>query len=269
MMQTNQISILGCGWLGLPLAVFLSQKEYTIKGSTTSIEKTEILKGVGIRPFLIQLNEKRVVGDIINFLKGSRVLIINVPPGMRGDSPVPFSSKLENLINHIINSEIEKVIFVSSTSVFGNFQGEVDENTKPLPDTSSGKDLLMSEQLLMSRIEFNTAIVRFGGLIGEDRHPVYYLAGRENLKGGNAPVNLIHQKDCIGIIYEIINQKVWGKIYHGVFPEHPLKKEYYLQKAKSLNVQTPAFLEEDISGFKTVVSKTATEILHYQFQKSI
>lgn len=268
-MHTNQISILGCGWLGLPLAVFLSQRGYTIKGSTTSAEKSEILEEVGIRPFLIQLNEKRVVGDIINFLKGSRVLIINVPPGMRGDSTVPFSSKLGNLINPIINSEIEKVIFVSSTSVFGNFQGEVDENTKPLPDTISGKDLLKTEQLLMSRIEFNTAIVRFGGLIGEDRHPVYYLAGRENLKGGNAPVNLIHQEDCIGIINAILNQGVWGKIYHGVFPKHPLKKEYYLQKAKSLNVQPPAFLEEDNSGFKTVISNTLNKILHYQFLKSI
>gem|GEM_PF-4555050 len=48
------ISIIGCGWLGLPLAEFLVQKGYLIKGSTTREEKLDQLKSKGIQPFLFK-----------------------------------------------------------------------------------------------------------------------------------------------------------------------------------------------------------------------
>jgi 3-hydroxyisobutyrate dehydrogenase-like beta-hydroxyacid dehydrogenase len=50
-----KISILGCGWLGLPLAKSLLAKSYEVKGSTTSENKLEVLINAGILPFQIQL----------------------------------------------------------------------------------------------------------------------------------------------------------------------------------------------------------------------
>jgi len=47
------ISILGCGWLGLPLAEHFRDAGYSVKGSTTSDDKIELLKGKQIAPFLI------------------------------------------------------------------------------------------------------------------------------------------------------------------------------------------------------------------------
>ncbi|WP_321539617.1 NAD(P)-binding domain-containing protein [Flavobacterium piscinae] len=47
----KQISILGCGWLGMPLAKHLLQKGYSIKGSTTTETKLELLQNEGITPF--------------------------------------------------------------------------------------------------------------------------------------------------------------------------------------------------------------------------
>ena len=44
-MNQKSISILGCGWLGLPLARQLIKLGYSVKGSTTSPEKIQILKG--------------------------------------------------------------------------------------------------------------------------------------------------------------------------------------------------------------------------------
>jgi nucleoside-diphosphate-sugar epimerase len=90
------------------------------------------------------------------------------------------------------------VLFISSTSVYNDVDAFVTEETIARPATESGKQLLETEQLLQSNINFKTTI-RFGGLIGEDRHPVKFLAGRENLENPNAPINLIHQEDCIGI----------------------------------------------------------------------
>lgn len=51
----TKISILGCGWLGFPLAKALLLKGFSVKGSTTSSEKLATLEKAGITPFLITL----------------------------------------------------------------------------------------------------------------------------------------------------------------------------------------------------------------------
>lgn len=265
----QQISILGCGWLGFPLAISLQRKGFSIKGSTTSKDKISVLKNADIDPYLIGLNENSVVGDIDSFLEGSQTLLINVPPGMRGQNAFPFSEKIETLIPWVEKSSIKQLLFVSSTSVFNDFQGEVDEYTLPQPDTNSGKELLKTEQLLLKNNVFKTTIVRFGGLIGEDRRPVNFLAGREGLSGGEAPVNLIHLTDCIGIIEAIIENEYWGKIVHGVSPEHPLKKIYYTKKALENNLIPPVFKLEENRNYKCVSSKYLTNDLNYTFQNSL
>jgi glycerol-3-phosphate dehydrogenase len=50
------VSILGCGWYGLPLAKTLVAKGINVKGSTTSAGKLETLAETGIKPFLIDLS---------------------------------------------------------------------------------------------------------------------------------------------------------------------------------------------------------------------
>ena len=44
----SKISILGCGWLGLPLAKSLLKKKHELKTSTTSPEKMEKLENLGL-----------------------------------------------------------------------------------------------------------------------------------------------------------------------------------------------------------------------------
>jgi UDP-N-acetyl-D-mannosaminuronate dehydrogenase len=49
----NTISILGCGWLGKPLAVAFLAKNMKVKGSTTTQEKIQTLENSGIKAFQI------------------------------------------------------------------------------------------------------------------------------------------------------------------------------------------------------------------------
>ncbi len=49
-MQNQTVSILGCGWLGLPLAKALIKKGFIVKGSTTAEEHLEQLRTEGIEP---------------------------------------------------------------------------------------------------------------------------------------------------------------------------------------------------------------------------
>ncbi len=72
----TKISILGCGWLGFPLAKALIENDFSVKGSTTSTDKIGLLENAGIAPFLIELGENEINGNIDEFLEKSQVLII-------------------------------------------------------------------------------------------------------------------------------------------------------------------------------------------------
>ncbi|AWK03495.1 NAD(P)-dependent oxidoreductase [Flavobacterium crocinum] len=266
----TQISILGCGWLGLPLAKRLIEKGYSVNGSTTSENKLSILENAGIKSFLVALESENISESIIDFLAESKILIIDIPPKLRSENPDSekkvFVEKIKNLIPFIEKSTIEKVLFISSTSVYGDDNNLVTEETIPNPETESGKQLLLAEALLQSNPNFETTILRFGGLIGEDRHPVKFLAGKENLENPDTPVNLIHQKDCIAIIEEIIKQSKWNEVFNAVAPFHPTREEYYTQKAKDLNLVLPKFISEKSNIKKTISSGKIETILNYQFK---
>lgn len=281
--MNKKISILGCGWLGLPLAKSLLAKGYELKGSTTSENKLDVLKNAGILPFQIQLEKHQIIGNMEDFLKETDVLVIDIPPGLRREiSPsneMTFVNKVKTLIPFIENSGIEKVIFVSSTSVYGDSKNfstalEVTEETKPNPDTESGKQLVIAETLLQSNEHFKTTVIRFGGLLGDDRHPIKFLAGRTNVENPEAPVNMIHREDCIGIIEKSLDfarddNWEWNQTFNAVSPQHPTRKAYYHKKAEIFNLPLPTFAEDSESKGKIISSKKVETILGYSFQKEI
>ena len=265
----KQISILGCGWLGLPLAKSLLEKGFLVRGSTTSLDKISVLKSNGIQAFQIELSEDEIKGKINSFLENSEVLIIDIPPKLRSASSENFVRKIQNLIPFIEKSSVEKVIFISSTSVYADKNSIITETTKPNPETESGKQLVDTEQLLQSNTNFKTTVVRFGGLIGDNRHPIHFLAGRQNLENPEAPINLIHQTDCIGIIEKTLEKECWNETFNAVAPFHPTRKEYYTQKASELNLPVPEFEEAKISIGKTISSEKVETVLGYQFQNIV
>ncbi len=271
----RQISILGCGWLGLPLAKILISKGFAINGSTTSKEKLEVLKNAGINPFLIQIKSNRVVGEVVKFLEDSEILIIDIPPNLRDGSAESFIEKIEQSIPFLEQSLIKKIIFVSSTSVYSGYnlstdfaskdQYRVTEETIAIPENESGIQLLATEKIFQANKNFETTILRFGGLIGEDRNPIRVLAGRKNIENPNAPINFIHQKDCIGIIEKIIELEVWNETFNGVAPFHPTRKNYYTKKAIDFGLEIPEFNELKPSKGKIVTSEKVTRVLAYEF----
>jgi nucleoside-diphosphate-sugar epimerase len=271
----SQISILGCGWLGLPLAKSLVEKGFSVKGSTTSVDKISMLESSGIQAFLLAISENSIDGKIIDFIQNSEVLVINIPPKLRGNVAENFVQKIQGIIPFIEKSTIKKVIFVSSTSVYNDSILPIEtitENILPNPETESGKQLLETEMLLQSNTNFQTNIIRFGGLIGENRHPIHFLSGRKNIENPAAPINLIHQEDCIGIIEAIICHTENAcaelvEVFNAVAPFHPTRQEYYTNKAKELELVLPEFEENNNQFGKLISSKKLEETLHYTFKK--
>jgi nucleoside-diphosphate-sugar epimerase len=268
-----KVSILGCGWLGFPLAKKLIEIGFEVKGSTTSEKKLALLKSNNIEHFLLELTETKISDSVTEFLYDSDILIINIPPGLRKIKETitekTFVAKIENLIPFIEKSTIKKVLFISSTSVYADTAAipTITEETILDPVTESGRQLVEVENLVLNNTHFTSTIIRFGGLVGEDRNPIHMLAGKTNIPNPNAPINLIHQQDCIGIICELLKQNCWNETYNGVAPTHPTRKNYYTNKAKQLHLTTPLFNKNETNIGKMVSSEKIETILGYRFMK--
>ncbi len=235
-----RIGIIGVGWLGFPLGKSLVKMGYPVRGSTTTKANLELIANEGIDAYYITLYEAGVRGNLIDFLKEVDVLVINVPPKRNAEDD-SYVNKMRQLYEAVKIMHVEKILFVSSTSVYGDLNGKVTEKSIPKPTTNSGKQLLESENLFKKDASLSTTIVRFAGLIGPDRHPVTSLSGRKNLKNGDDVINLIHLNDCIYLLTSIIENNWWNEVFNGVYPYHPTKMEYYTSEAKKRGIPIPEY----------------------------
>lgn len=266
--MNSKIGILGCGWLGFALAKKLISQDYTVLGTTTTRANLEILKQEGISPFYVEIFKDGAKGHLIDFLKEVDILIVNIPPKRKSDTSDYFN-KIDQLHEACKIMHLEKVIFVSSTSVYGELQGVVTEKSKPKPVSASAKAVFKAEKLFTEDASISSTIVRFGGLIGPDRHPVTYLSGQQNLSNGDEPVNLIHLEDCLDILISIITENWWNKLINGVYPLHPLKRDFYVQEARKRGLTQPSYTKSYAGKSGKEVKAKTLQSLGFQFKKPI
>lgn len=262
----KKISILGCGWFGLELAKDLIAQGYTVKGSSTTNEKLSTLEQYGINPFLVnfQESEENFKAEFFD----CDLLWICIPPKRRSSEQQTFLSKIERISAAAIKYKIKQVVFISSTSVYGDTNITVTEKTLPDPESDSGKAILAAESVLQNQLAFCTTIIRFGGLFGPGRDPGRFFSGKTAIPNGNAPVNLIHLSDCIGLSNKLLQTEAFGHIYNACSTEHPTKKEFYTLAAQKSGLILPSFINELLS-FKLVNSENVPKYLNYVFTVSL
>jgi nucleoside-diphosphate-sugar epimerase len=256
------ISILGCGWLGLPLAQSLAAKGFTVKGSTTSAEKVNDLKTVGIQPYLLKL-ESELEGESSDDFFNTDLLFINIPPGLRVNSPDYYLSQLASLMKVVNESTIQKIIFISTTSVYSELNRDVTE-----ADADKEHPLFKAEQFILQSFKGSqVAILRCGGLMGYDRIPAKYFAGKKGLTTGDIRVNYVHRDDVIGIVEMIFEKDIWGETFNVVAPEHPIRQEVYEKACREYNYEMPEFvISKEPHDFKIVSPQKLLDVTGYVFK---
>lgn len=265
--ETMKISVLGCGWLGFPLAQSLLDEGYAVNGSTTTKEKTTILKQAGIDPWLIKLPDGADDQKNDPFWDCD-LLFFNLPP-KRGDKDAQenYLKSVRTVIEKVKKHNISWIIFASSTSVYPDRAGITEEtDTKPgNASRPSGETILEAERLIQTG-GVDWTILRFGGLYGYGRHPVKYLSGRNGLSGASRPVNLVHQVDCVRAVSEVIRQKKRNTVYNVVSDGHPPRKEFYESAARHFGLEEPEFSDaESTEGGKVISNQKLKEELLFTF----
>lgn len=230
MSSLNSISILGCGWLGLPLGKSLVQAGYPVKGSVTKNSKLDLLNQNGIRPFLISLDDKPDKWSDIFF--DSDIFILAVPPSKTN------LDGLKSFIHRLSLKQDTQVILFSSTGIYKEQNSEIDEQNKIALDTQ-GK-LFQIEQLLSDSLKQTPIIMRLGGLYGYDRNPLNFLNSKTVLSNPNGRINFVYRDDVIQLVHCILGDPKSG-IYNCCADEHPTKKEFYSSLCLQAGLDLPAF----------------------------
>ena len=108
---------------------------------------------------------------------------------------------------------VPRVLWVSSTSVYGSGDGdEIDDDAPTSPDGFRGRVLLEAELALRERVP--TTVVRLSGVYGPGRHAVL----RSVLSGAGAPAepvqwtNRIHRDDAIAVLTFLLARSFEGEL---------------------------------------------------------
>ena len=258
------ISILGCGYLGYPLAQRCVHLGYEVKGSTTSIEKLALLKESSITPFLISCQPQVDGKDLETFFQ-SEVLFLNIPFRRKLSDPTVYKKQMESVISHVVRSPIQWVIFASSSSVYPAQITDAKEDVPFVADTPRSQVLYDTEEMLLCQKNFKTTVVRFAGLVGGARYIGQFLEKNFDVGDPQSPVNLIHLDDAVGLVVNILQQNIQGGILNAVCDQHPTREELYTQAALKRGLKLPVFHSGLRKHNRIVSNDKVKKCLNYKF----
>lgn len=240
----NSVSLIGCGDYGTQLALKLLELGFQVRGTTRSSEKCEALTKLGIEASILTIDSQPLPA-VLN----TPIIVLNIPP---------FEGQLNWLKSWNFKPHT-KIVFISSTSVYGSSEGDLNESSLVHPDTVGANELVKEEEWVKSTFS-SWSILRFGGLISTQKRPARFLSGKKNLKGQNWPVNLVHMDDAVGMTLKIIENIDHNHLLNVVSDEHSSRKDFYTEQCRLGNLQVPEFDESDLTPGKKILNHKAKEL---------
>lgn len=245
----KKVAIIGLGWLGMPLALSLAARGYQVLGSKTTTDGVEAARMCGIESYPLSLQPQMVCdSDAQEALFNVDALIVTLPARRSGDGDGFYFQAVQQVIDTALAHAVPRIIFTSSTSVYGESDGVVNESSPLRPVTQSGRVLKELESWMHSLPGTEVDILRLAGLVGPERHPGRFMANKTQVANGQSRVNLVHLDDVIEAITLLLGAPQGGHIYNICAPEHPPRAVFYPQMAKRLGLTPPQFSADDKSG---------------------
>ncbi|CNC18855.1 NAD(P)-dependent oxidoreductase [Yersinia pseudotuberculosis] len=259
----KKVAIIGLGWLGMPLAQSLSRRGIDVVGSKTTPDGVDAARMSGINCYPLVLTPELICepGDLAQLMDVD-ALVITLPASRTTAGGDHYFQAVQLVVDSALAFGVPRIIFTSSTSVYGETRGRIKESSPLQPVTVAGKTLMALEQWLHQLPHTSVDILRLAGLVGTDRHPGRFLAGKTGVKGGSQGVNLVHQEDVIAAIELLLNRPKGGHLYNLCAPIHPRKRDFYPACARALQLTPPEFAVEEQEGANREIdgSKICSEL---------
>lgn len=195
--------ILGCGDIGQVLGRELIAAGHRVIGARRN---AAALKGSGIEPLSLDLGDAAAVEAlpdadfVIYVLSADRF----EEAAYRAAYPDGLTAVLRTF--EARDKAPERVLFVSSTSVYGQKEGERVDETSPAEASSFSGVLMREAEQALHDSPLPGSVVRFAGIYGPGRDRLIHQV----LEGRIAPMappmysNRIHRDDCAGVLAHLI-----------------------------------------------------------------
>lgn len=250
----KKVAIVGLGWLGMPLAMALSARGWQVTGSKTSPDGVDAARRCGIEAFQLVLSpELECEADDLAALMAVDALVVTLPASRTVQGGEDYMQAVQNVVDTALANKVPRIIFTSSTSVYGSGDGVRKENSALQPETVAGKTLVELENWLHDLPGTSVDIVRLAGLVGPNRHPGRFLAGKTNLENGAHAVNLVHLDDVVDAIVLLLQTPKGGHVYNLCAPKHPSRDSFYPSVSKQLGLVPPTFVAEPVRASGKVI----------------
>ncbi|MEM6885738.1 MAG: SDR family oxidoreductase [Verrucomicrobiota bacterium] len=246
--------IVGCGYLGKPLAAALRLDRWRVGTVVKSDASHDELMGQGFEVFQGDVVESRFWQSLSS--DWSHVVYC---PSTGGGGVEAYRQihevGLQNCLEWL--SSESHLIYTSSTSVYGQQDGElVDETSHTYPASASGQELVKAEQRVC---EAGHTVLRLGGIYGPQRGVLL-----KRLREGSALIpeqdpkwlNLIYLSDIISAIRHGLTGKLEsGEVYNVIDNEPASYKEIYDWLCQFLKLPLPEMGTPDYFGKRGITNK--------------
>lgn len=194
--MTESTLIVGAGYTGQPLGEYLAACSEDVIGTRTDPAGDDLFP---VLPY--RLGEPDQLSDVLDELRGPfRCVFTAGPP--RTERNEQSLEQFRTFLEELPADRLETFLFLSSTSVYGDADGEwVTETSAVEPVSQSGRLKRDAEQLAEDVLEPDVPVVhaRIGGIYGPGRNPAQrYLSEDYRLVGdGEKFSNRIHRDDLV------------------------------------------------------------------------
>jgi len=207
--MTKRILIAGCGKIGSAVAAELVCLGYHVNG----LKRTTQPAAHGIKYLQGDLTQPQSLAGLPTDF--DLVLVIVTPSDYsEAGYRAIYVEGVGHLLAHFARDNAKvKIIYVSSTRVYGQQQGEwVDENSVTEPADARGCILLEAEQQVLAFGKSNT-VARFSGIYGPDSQFMQRLAVQDSPVQFDPPcfTNRVHREDCVASLVFLADKALTGE----------------------------------------------------------
>ncbi|WP_068470355.1 SDR family oxidoreductase [Candidatus Protochlamydia phocaeensis] len=192
-----KIGILGCGYVGQAAAKMWSLAGHELSATTRKPERLADLQTLIPHPYLLT-----DASSLFSFLSQLDTLLVSVAPDSFADYQTTYLQTARQIAAGIPHApHLKQILYTSSTSVYGDYQGEwVDETARIHPSNANNQCLYETEQILLGLAteQRSVCIFRLGEIYGPQRDITDRLRrmhARPFPGTGNQYTNLIHVDD--------------------------------------------------------------------------
>jgi nucleoside-diphosphate-sugar epimerase len=229
--------IIGCGYVGRRLAACWKQQGHQVFATTRRPDHAAEFTALGWKPILC---------DVVNSaMRQQNVDVAVIAVGFDRSSGqtmrAVYVDGLRNVLQMVPTTA--RLIYVSSTSVYGQTSGEmVDEQAETAPQESSGQVVLDAERALRE-VRPGAIVLRFAGIYGPGRllREQAIRAGQPIVAAPDRWLNLIQVDDGVRAIEAAESRAQPGQIYN-IADDEPVRRiDFFTHLATQLGAPTPRF----------------------------